>query len=50
MQLLLELMIERKGFAIAAADYAGDGIFAEYVLRRRWRQSDVALNYLLPKK
>jgi hypothetical protein len=42
-------MIERKGFAIAAADYTGDGIFAEYVLRR-WRQSDVALNYLLPKK
>jgi SAM-dependent methyltransferase len=31
---LLEPMIERSGFAIEAADYSDDGIFAQYVLRR----------------
>jgi ubiquinone/menaquinone biosynthesis C-methylase UbiE len=31
---LLELMLERVGFAIEDADYSDDGIFAKYVLRR----------------
>jgi len=30
---ILEPMMERAGFAIAAADRSGDGIFAKYVLR-----------------
>jgi SAM-dependent methyltransferase len=31
---LLESMIQRSGFAIEAAEYSADGIFAQYVLRR----------------
>jgi ubiquinone/menaquinone biosynthesis C-methylase UbiE len=31
---LLEPMIQRSGFAIEAAEYSADGIFAQYVLRR----------------
>jgi SAM-dependent methyltransferase len=31
---LLESMIQRSGFAIEAAEYSADGIFAKYVLRR----------------
>lgn len=31
---LLEPMMERSGFAIEAAEYSDDGIFAKYVLRR----------------
>jgi SAM-dependent methyltransferase len=31
---LLEPMIQRSGFAIEAAEYSADGIFAQYILRR----------------